>query len=163
MKKLLLTIIYLLTSGCDFIIPLAATPELSIDARVVGLWERIKTDGKTERLLVLPFNEREYILSWPANTENELLARAHLFDFSGQTLVQLQWIGTSEDTVPDDGLIFQIASYSMRDDTMEIRLLNPVVTGKDFQTPADLAQAVETHLDDPAPFREAMIFHKVQA
>ncbi len=170
LKSLLFAIISLLLAGCDFTVPLSGKPEMAIDGRALGLWERVKPNGETERLLVMALNEREYILSWPKDAETELFARAHLFEFSGKTLVQLQWFGNSDGDAPDDDRVFgavqdddrvfQIAAYTMTGNALEIQLLNADLIGKDFQSSDELARALESNNDNPALFRDEMIFKK---
>lgn len=161
MKKLLCVYICLVLAGCDFTVPLSAAPELPIDTRAVGLWEMAKPNGNTERLLILPFNDHEYFISWPEAASTELYAKAHLFNFSGMVLVQLQWFGNSDGAVPDDDRNYQIASYAITGDALEIQLLNTDVIGKEFQSAADLATAIEANKSNPDLFREKMIYKRV--
>lgn len=161
MKMLLCVFVCLVLAGCDFTVPLSATPGMAIDTRAVGLWEMSKPDGKTERLLILPFNDREYFVSWPEAAPTELYARAHLFRFSGMVLVQLYWFGNSDGAVPDDERNYQIATYTMTGDALEIRLLNADLIGKDFRSAADLARAIEANNNNPDLFREIMAYKKV--
>ena len=162
MKSMLCVFICLLLVGCDFTVPLSGTPGMAIDTRAVGLWEMSKPNGKTERLLVLPFNDREYFISWPEDAPTELYARAHLFRFSGMVLVQLQWFGNSDGVVPDDERNYQIATYAMTGDALEIRMLNPDVIGKDFGSSADLARAIEANINNTDLFQEIMTYRKVR-
>lgn len=159
-NKLLIISISLLLVACDFTVSLSDKPEMMIDNRAVGLWERTKHDGHKERLLILPLNDREYFVSWPEGANTELYARAHLFDFSGRTLVQLQWFGNSDGGVPDDNQLYQIAAYAITDNGLEIRMLNADVTGKDFQTAGELAKAIKANADNPSLFREKMSYIK---
>ncbi len=161
MGKLVIALICLFISACDFTVPLSGKPELLIDERAVGLWERTKEDGKTERMLVLPISEHEYFLSWPEAAPTELYAKAHLFEFSDRTLVQLKWFGNSNGTVPDNDVVWQVAAYSIAEDTLEVRLLNPDVTGKDHKTTAELALAVESNMNNPLLFRDNWVFKKI--
>ena len=162
MKKLLFAITCLALAGCDFTVSLSDTPEMAIDSRATGLWETPKAHGYTERLLVLPFNEREYIIFWPKGGTTELYAKAHLFQLSGKTLVQLEWFGNSDGVVPDDNRNYQYASYKISDNELEIQLLNPDVVGKNFQSAAELAMAIEANKDNPALFRDKTTYKKVQ-
>ena len=162
MKRLLLAILCLALAGCDFTVSLSDTPEMAIDARATGLWVTTKPHGNTEHLLVLPFNEREYIIIWPKGGTTELYARAHLFDFHGKTLVQLEWFGNSDGVVPDDNRIYQYASYAVTGDELEIQMLNTDVVGKDFQSSAELARVIAANMDNPALFRDKTTYKKVQ-
>lgn len=160
MQRFLIGLIYLVLSGCDYPVPLAGEPDIPVDERAVGRWERVRQDGTSEELLILPLDDKEYVLSWPAGSSRELFARAYLFNHSGETLVQLEWIGTSEGKVPDDGVVYQIAAYNLTEDTLAIRLLNPAVTGKDFDTTGELAGSIDANHDNPGLFREAITFVK---
>ena len=160
MKWLLPVVVCLLLAGCDFTVPLSGKPETAIDKQAVGLWERVLPDGDTERLLVMVLNEREYVLCWPKGAGTELFARAHLFEYSGRTLVQLQWFGNSEGAAPDDDRVFQIAAYSVAGDVLEIRMLNSDVTGKDFRSSGELARAIENNHANPALYSDVMIFKR---
>ena len=160
LKWLLFAFSTLLLAGCDFDVPLSGEPEMMIDTRALGLWERVNPDGDTERLLVMALNEKEYVICWPKGNPTELYARAFLFEYSGRTLVQLQWFGNSDGDVADSDRNFQVAAYAVTGDELEIHLLNADVTGKDFTSSADLAAAMEKHRDHPELFRDVMIFRK---
>lgn len=160
LKWLLFTITALMLAGCDFDVPLSGEPEMTIDNRALGLWERVNPDGDRESLLVMALNEREYVICWPKGNPTELFARAYLFEHSGRTLVQLQWFGNSDGDAPDDDRNFQVAAYSVAGDELEIHLLNADVTGKDFTSSGELAAAMEKQRDNPAFFRDVMIFKK---
>lgn len=112
-------------------------------------------------MLVLPFNDREYFLSWPEEAPTELYAKAHLFDFSGKTLVQLNWFGNSDGVVPDDDVVYQVAAYSITDDVLEIQMLNPDVVGNNHKSSADLAKAIEVNNGSPALFNNKMVFKRI--
>ena len=162
MKKLMIAIICLVLAGCDFTVSLSDSPEMAIDSRTTGLWETMKSNGYTERLLVLPLNKREYLVAWPKGGTTELYARAHLFQLSGKTLVQLEWFGNSDGVVPDDNRIYQYASYEISGDELVIQMLNPDVVGKDFQSSNELAGSIEANMDNPALFRDKTTYKKVQ-
>ena len=163
MKKLVFVVICLVLTACDFTVPLSISPQKPIDDRAIGLWERTKENGGTERMLVLPFNEREYFLSWPEGANTELYAKAHLFEFSDDTLVQLEWFGNSDGGVPDDNVIFQVARYSIKDGVLEIEMLNPDVVGKEHKSSAELAESIEANIDNPELFDRKMIFRKISS
>lgn len=163
MLKWLLIIVYcLLLAGCDFTVPLSENPEMVVDDRAIGLWERTKAGGKTERLLVLPLSGHEYFVSWPEGANTELYARAHQFDFSGKTLVQLQWFGNSDGGMPDDNRQYQLAVCEITGKALHIRLLNADVVGKDHASSDDLAAAIKANNNNPSLFRDKMTFEKIE-
>jgi len=151
-----------LLAGCDFTAPLIPAPGAEADAAMVGAWVRAKPDGVTERLLVLPLGRAEYLVSFPARTDSALFARAWLGQVKGRRLVQLEWIGTAEGKRPDSPRVFQVVSYALTNGTLDVRLLNADVVGHDAQTPKALARALTDHADDPALFREPMVFRRDQ-
>lgn len=161
-KKILVICISLFLAACDFTVSLSDGPEMAIDQRAVGLWERTTSRDNTERLLILPLSDREYFISWPEGANTELYAKAHLFEFSGQTLVQLEWFGNSDGGVPDDKRIYQVAAYAITGEGLEIRMLNVDVIGKDFDSTGDLANALRNNAENPALYREVMSYRKVQ-
>lgn len=150
----------LLLTACDFTVPLSPSPRMMVDKPALGLWQRTTSRGNTERLLVLQLGEREYLIVWPKGANTELYARAHLFEYAGSTLVQLQWFGNSNGDVPDDDRNYQIASYGISADRLSVRLLNTDVIGKEFSTADDLAAAIDSNSNDPELFGEEMLFHR---
>lgn len=147
--------------GCDYTVPLAAEPALDIDAKLVGLWEQVKAKGEPQRLLVLPLSPREYLVSYPAGTGKELFAKACLWRGAGQTLVQLQWIGTAAGAVAEDARVYQFAAYELEGDELRVRLLNRKLGAAELKTPADLAKAIADAKDRPDLFRPPIVFRKV--
>ena len=160
-KKTLLFVVCFVFAGCDYEVPLSASPKMTIDNRAVGLWEQTKEDGKKEYLLVLPLNKYEYLLVWPKGNTSELYARAHLFEFNGNRLVQLEWFGNSDGGVPDDNRIYQIGKYAISGDTMETQLLNTDVVNKNSNTSVELAEAIKSNSSNPSLFRKKIIYKKI--
>lgn len=157
----LVTLAAVLLTACDFTVSLSKKPEMRIDDRVTGLWQRTKPDGGVESLLILPLNEYEYFISWPHGAKTELYARAHLFELAGMTLVQLQWFGNSDGDIPDDDRNYQVADYSMDDTTLTIRLVNADTIGSDFHSADELAEAIVADRDNPSLYRDALGFSKM--
>lgn len=161
MKSLLMLLSCGLLVGCDYTVPLVQTPETDIDNAVLGLWQRTKENGKIEQLLVLPIEKREYLVSYPAESDNAMFARACLAQAGGKTVVQLKWFGTAEGNVPDDNRVFQYVTYSVSDDKLTFRLLNSEVVKKDVNSTDALAKAIAANTDKPQLFKEAVVFSKV--
>lgn len=161
MKKLLMLLACGLLVGCEYTLPLVQTPETDIDNAVLGLWQRTKEDGKIEQLLVLPLDKREYLVSYPAESDNAMFARACLARAGGKTLVQLKWFGTAEGNVPDDKRVFQYVTYSVSGDKLSFRLLNSEVVKKDVNSADALARAIAANADKPELFKEAVVFSKL--
>lgn len=162
MKKLIVLVACTMLAGCDYTVPLVKTPGMGIDNGVVGLWERTKEDGQTERLLVLPLSKQEYLVSFPSSAEDAMFARASLCSTAGKTLVQLEWIGTVQGGLPEDNRVFQFAAYSVAENTLRVRMLNADVVKTDAGSSDALARAISENKNNPALFREEMAFEKVR-
>ncbi len=158
MNKGMLFILCLMLAGCDYNVPLVKTPEIEIDESVLGLWERSKDDGQTERLLILPLNQHEYMVSYPAGSKEAMFARGCLWHDADMTLVQLDWFGTAQAKLPDDNRTFQFVMYTLEEDRLSVRLLNADIAKKDIASSQDLAKAITMNRANPKLFREAMRF-----
>jgi hypothetical protein len=150
-----------LVLGCDYTVPLVTTPGIEIDKSVLGLWQTTTEDGKTEQLLVLPLDKNEFLVSYPANTNEGLFARACLCRTGDKTLVQLKWFGTAEGKLPDDNRVFQFASYTVTSDKLTVRLLNTDVVDKDVASTRELAKSIAANKDNTNLFKKAAVFMKV--
>ena len=163
MKRMILTCIACgLLAGCDYTVPLLTTPNTDIDATAVGLWKRSTADGKTESLLVLPLNKQEYLVVFPVGSKDALFARGCLWSNPVTTLVQLDWFGTAEGSLPADNRTFQFVSYAVEGDSIKVRLLNPTVVTKDVKSSDALVKAITDNKDNPDLFRDEMVFQKVK-
>jgi len=161
MKRMLWVVLCVTLTGCDYTVPLVKSPGTDMDRSVIGRWQRSEADGQTESLLVLPFNKREYMVCYPAGSDDAMFARASLWHGDGMTLVQLDWFGTARGSLPDDNRTFQFVAYAVDGERLTVRLLNPEVVDKDVASAEDLAQALDVNRDDPALFRSEMVFAKV--
>lgn len=149
-----------LLAGCDYSVPLVETPTAPIDVAVLGTWEQTLDSGKVQRLLVLPMNAFEYLVVFPAKSDNALFARACLWEGPSGTLAQLDWFGTEDGAVPDDEVTFQFATYSLDNDRLTIRLLNPNTVSKSSAPSNELKSAIAANRSHPKLFRKAMVFHR---
>ena len=148
--------------GCDYTTPLVATPEIEIDQALVGLWQSTKPGGPADKLLVLPLNPREYLVSYPAGKDDAMFGRGCLWRGAGLTLVQLDWFGTARAALPEDRRTFQFAAYTVAGGQLSVRLLNADLVKNDVQTPDELAKAIAAHKDDETLFREALLFKQIK-
>lgn len=147
-------------AACDYTVPLVTRPAVDVDRAGAGLWERTRDDGQHERLLVLLLDEHRYLVSYPAGADNAMFATASFWRGAGMTLVQLDWFGAADGTLPDSDRTFQYAAYSLEDDSLRIRLLNPDVVDRHAGSPAALRDAIESNRDDPNLFRNELLFRR---
>lgn len=161
MKNILTITLCILLAGCDYTVPLVSKPAIAIDRSTVGLWQRTAKNGQTEHLLVVPLDEQEYLVSYPSRSEDAMFARACLARVADMTLVQLKWFATGEARLPDDDRVYQFASYSVKGDTLTVRLLNSDIIKKDVTSTAELVKAITANKNATNLFREGMVFTKV--
>jgi len=160
MKTLMLLAVCLMVSACDYTVPLASTPEETINRNLLGLWENTKTGDQHERLLILPLNAREFLVSYPAGNDDAMFAKASLVTRAGLQLAQLEWIGTAKGKQPDDNRVYQLATYSLNASNLTVRMLNSDVVDKAITNSAGLATAIAKHKDETDLFRDPMVFTK---
>jgi hypothetical protein len=162
MKRLLALVVCWILTGCEYTAPLVKTPGLEIDPSITGFWQRAKEDGQKESLLVLPLNKREYLVSFPAGSENSMYARACLCRTADMTLVQMEWIGTAKGDLPSDNRVFQYATYTVSSNSITIRMLNADVVKKDVTTTRALSRSIADNKGKPDLFRNEMVFKKIR-
>lgn len=151
-------IVCMMMVGCDYTIPLTTVPGPEIEKGLTGLWERVKDKNPVERLLILPLDAHNYLVSFPAHKSDGLFAKATPCLCAGKTLVQVQWIGTAGGKLPDDNRVYQVVSYGMAGDQLSIRLLNTAVIGKETQSTAELRRAIEKNIGRADLFNEPLVF-----
>lgn len=161
-RMMIVSAVCVLLAGCDFTVPLVKTANLPMDPAVVGAWRRTGADNKSERLLVLPLSKQEYLVVFPAGSEDAMFARGCLWRDGDTPLVQLDWFGTGRGNLPDDDRTFQYATYTVDQDTLSIRLLNPEVVAKDIPSSDALVNAITEHKNHPDRFRETMVFQRIK-
>ena len=76
--------------------------------------------------------------------------------------MQLKWFGSAQAELPEDNRVFQFANYSLKGDTLTVRLLNSEVVKKDVASTKELAKTIADNKDNPSLFKEAMVFTKVK-
>lgn len=91
-----------------------------------------------------------------------MFAKGCLWRSAVVTLVQLDWFGTAQGKLPEDGRTFQFVSYTVKGDALRLRLLNPDVVAKEIRSTEALAKAIAGSQDNPRLFRDEMVFHKVK-
>ncbi len=162
MKRLMLVIACGILVGCDYTVPLVRTPEMKIDPSVLGLWERTKEDGDKESLVVLPLGQQEYLVSFPSESIDAMFARACLCVCAGKTLVQLEWIGSAQGSRPEGGRAFQYAMYSIKGESIAVRMLNTEVVKKEVNSSVELAKLITDNKDAHDLFGNEMVLKKVK-
>ncbi len=160
MQRVMLLLACALVSACDYRVPLVTEPALDIDRSIIGLWQEDK-EGEVNQLLILPLDERAYLVSYPSGGHDAMYARAALCRVADLTLAQLEWLGTDRGDTADDDVVYQYAAYTLEGDTLHVRLLNPFAVDNDIESSNELVKAIEEKADDPDLFRNIMVFQRV--
>ena len=162
MKKLAILCLGALLMGCDYTVPLVVSPEVDVDPSIFGLWQRPREHEAPETLVILPLHPKEYFVSFSSDNAKAMFARGALWRGQGGTLMQLDWFGTAEGSIPDDNRTFQYATYALLDGKLHVRLLNTKVVSEDIATSDALARAIAEKKDHPSLFRDEMVFTRVK-
>lgn len=162
MKPFLPLLLAVVLVGCEYTVPLVANPEIALDPTVVGVWKREGQGGREERLLVLPLGETEYLVSFPAQAAEAMFARACLARVGEETLVQLRWLGTARGVLPEDGRVYQYATFWVTEGTLTVQMLNSAVVSKDIPSSEGLFRAIAAQMEHPDLFHDPMVFEKIE-
>lgn len=157
-------LVAVLLGGCEYEVPVVPEPKLPIDPAVLGLWEAVPppdaADKPAERMLVLKFNATEYIIRYPMQHDS-LYFRAYLIKVGNLTAAQLQLIGADQGPADCAERKFHVASYCIRDDILELRLLNTQLIPATLRTSRELRKEIRKHQADPALWGEVARFKRV--
>lgn len=148
-------------AGCDFSTPLPESSARNIDRGILGAWQHVDERGTTNRAVLLPMGTREYLVVVMPDQPESGFGRARLCAVGDQTLIQVEWIGTSRGQLPGPrDPVFQFAAYTATGWELKIRPLNPERVSPDAATPEDLARAIEEHAGAPDLFREEVVLRR---
>ena len=64
-KRIVVLLLLAGLAGCDFTAPLSTVPQAPLAAGLSGLWERTDDEGKSERLMLLPLEADQVLVSYP--------------------------------------------------------------------------------------------------
>ena len=154
----------LFIAGCEYLAPLAVEHNIAIDPAVIGLWEEAPEGDKPpdpdERMLILKYSDTEYLVHYPTR-KDEGYYRAYPIKVDGISCVQIQLIGTANGDIKDDRK-YQVATYSVSNDELEIRTLNTDLVDKDLPDTASIKQAFLKNKDNKNLFRNPGKFRRVK-
>lgn len=160
MKNLPLLFLFVFLIGCEYSVPLIQSPDKNIDRAVLGLWERT-VDIRSEKLLVLPLDENEYLVSY-SDRDGGMFARAGLAEVGGKTFVQIKWLGTNEGGLPDTDQVYQYATYEVNKTSLSVQMMSRDVISPEVKSTDELSKAIQENLENSDLLKEAMVFKKVE-
>lgn len=153
-------------AGCVYEVPMTTDNNVAIDPALPGMWAPIPDNGEKpdsgERILVLEYSETEYMVQHPVGAER-LYYRAYPIRIGDINCVQLQVIGTSAGPVrKSEKNMFLVVSYQLKDDVLEISMLNPDVVGKEVRTKEELVKEFLKHKENKDLFSKLGKFRKIK-
>jgi len=156
-------VLFVALMGCDFTVPISSTPETPWDAGAVGLWEQEGGDGAPARLVILPLDSRQLLVAFPVASPDTLYANAFLCtNLPGLPLYQIEWIGSNRG-LPATNRLVQLAAATLRDNTLEVRIVDSQTLGSNIQTSEELRLRLIHAKDAETLFRQPLRFRKVAA
>lgn len=163
MKNLTVFVLSLLIlCSCDYKVALVENPAIKINRKLVGTWERINEGGNSEKLVILPLSEYEYLIVYPQGSDSEMYAKAVFYKDSKIFLVQLQWFGNAKGETNKDGRVYQYAKYSLNGEELKVSLLNTKVVSKDIADSKRLIKLIAKNLENPKLFNRPMKFSRTK-
>ena len=160
MKNWVLLAACVLLSGCDYTVSLVDKPETPIDRGLLGLWQRTNDQATVETVLILPLDDKEYLVAYSTKPDHTMYARGCLARVDEQEFIQLKWIGSSDGGIPDDDLVFQYVAYAVEGGALSVRLLDVQVVEKDEAVALGMAAAIRAKRGEKDLFKEAMVFQR---
>lgn len=152
--------------GCVYKAPLAKKQKIKIDNAVVGLWQTAdkaaEAAGAAGRLLVLEYTDSEYLVCYQ-DAKGSMYFRGYPIKVEGISCVQLQLVGNADGSVKAEDRKYQVVTYALAADALEVRILNGDVVSADLGTTEELKDAFTKNKDNEKLFSNPVKFVKVQA
>ena len=145
--------------GCDYHVALVKTPDQPLHQGLIGLWQHQDDGGRKELLQVLPLDEHQYLIAFPAGNVTCLYARACHWRNATLPMLQMTCLGSTE-PIPANQPPYMYAHWELSGDTLTVQFLNPEQISNAVRSSTALANSITANADDPMIFREAMIFHR---
>ena len=137
-------------AGCDFEVPLTATPTRKIDERLLGTWGWVDKDSSKEELMgVRKYDETTFVVSLDAD-----IYRAFHSDFAGQPFVSVQDLNSG-----DRKYCYYTARLSADGDHLTLHRVGTGLVPDTTRTTKAVQQLIKANLANPALFQgDEMVF-----
>jgi len=128
-RVLLCLICALPIAGCLYEHPFVEEDVLPIDANLVAVWEEVPPEvddpGERGRLTAIRFSDTEYLIHYPSNEDGGYF-RGYLVRLGEKTYIQIEAIaGSAGPLPPRNKRRFHLASYSVKNDQLQLRMVDP--------------------------------------
>lgn len=141
--------------------PLDDIPEVEVDGRLAGLWERLELEpGESMAMEVLPFDEHAYYIElrgrdadWPPDSLEVLRMRGFVSRLGGASFMNISEIQTEGPPV------YRFVRFELAGDSLTVRGVTDDLEGP-FESPVTLRATllanltVDSIFDEPAHFRK---------
>lgn len=165
MQKCAVAFLALLFAGCNYDAPLVGEATLPVDSALLGVWATTPDGAKPSEepleALVLQFTNNEYVIHYPRQRENTLYFRGYGVEIAGATYLQTQLIGSEKGPVKVSDRKYDLITYSLKGDVLEVALLNPEVVSKKAKKSEALLKAFLAKADHPGRFGKSVRFHRL--
>ncbi len=155
----------LFIAGCQYLAPLTEEHNIAVDPSVIGLWEEVPDGDKPpdpdDRMLILKYSDTEYLVHYPTR-KDEGYYRVYPIKINGIPCVQIQLIGTADGDVKKGDRKYQVATYSVSNNELEIKTLNTDLVDKDLPDTASIRQAFLKNKDKKDLFTNPGKFRRVK-
>jgi hypothetical protein len=130
--------------------PLSDPSSASIDPALVGEWRMFDEDtAETNRLIVLGFSDREYVLIAKGDAEDEIeVYRAFVTEIGTERFLNVRELGGTNEP-------WNFINYRIAEGRMEFRIVDDkLFESKNLDTSEELRNSILTHLSDPLLYGE---------
>ena len=155
---------FMFLCGCEYSVP-AGKPGLPLDNALMGIWEKIPDNEKDKekiKILVLKYSDTEYLAVYSNDTDT-LYFRGYPIKIGNINAVQIQWIGTNKGPLEDKDRKYHIISANLKDNTLEIKILNNSLISKDIKNQEELENKILQNKNNSNLFRDPGLFKKNKA
>lgn len=169
MKKSIATVLALAAlaavfGGCNYETPLVADDGATpVDDALLGVWQAVPATGKEaaapQVALVQKFTAKAYLIQYPVQAKDSLYFRGYRVEIAGKPYLQIQLIGTENGPVKEADRKYDLASYAVAGDGMEMRLLSTKVVPKTGGVDAMMKAFLENQAS-PDLFGDALRFRR---
>jgi hypothetical protein len=158
--------VILLFYGCQYDFPLSRQHIIPIDSLLLGMWEAIPEEGNEseppEQMMVLKYSETEYMIDYPIGSDG-IYFRGYPIKIGKTSCMQLEVIGDAKGPPnKNEKNLFLVATYTIDDDQMEIKILNTELIGNNLTSTEAIQQAFLENQDNENLFNDPGMFRKIK-
>ena len=152
-------------AGCKYPAPLTEEHTIAIDPSIIGLWEEVPEGNSVPdpngRMLVLKYSDTEYLVHYPTGKDGEYF-RAYPIKIGGVSCIQIQAIGKAGRDIGKEEKKYDVISYSLSNNEVEIKTLNTYVIDENIKDSAGLKEAFMKNRDNKDLFANPGRFRRVR-